>query len=136
MKTTLASDCAPLNHLVEALLAAKLSVHTIRDITRGGLATVANELAAASGVSITLSEEALPIREEIKALSGILGLDPLTMGNEGKMLIALPAASLITQVMTSVLVPLLWKAMRGNVKLILQGIMLIDCFKSSSDEIK
>ena len=57
MKTTLASDCAPLNHLVEALLAAKLPVHTIRDITRGGLATVANELAAASGVSITLSEE-------------------------------------------------------------------------------
>lgn len=92
MKTTLASDCAPLNHLVEALLAAKLPVHTIRDITRGGLATVANELAAASGVSITLSEEALPVREEVKALSGILGLDPLTMGNEGKMLIALPAA--------------------------------------------
>lgn len=46
------------------------------------------------------------------------------------------AASLITQVMTSVLLPLLWKDMRGNVKLILQGIMLIDCFKSSSDEIK
>lgn len=92
MKTTLQSDCAPLNHLVEELLSAGLSVHTIRDITRGGLATVANELAASSGKSMVLEEEKLPVSEEVKGLSGILGLDPLTMGNEGKMCIALPAA--------------------------------------------
>lgn len=92
MKTTLQSDCAPLNHLVEGLLLAGLSVHTIRDVTRGGLATVANELAASSGKSMVLEEEKLPVSEEVKGLCGILGLDPLTMGNEGKMCIALPAA--------------------------------------------
>ena len=92
MKTTLQSDCAPLNHLVKELLDAKLSIHTIRDVTRGGLATVTNELAEASEKAIFLSEEELPVSEEVKGLSGILGLDPLTMGNEGKMLIALPAA--------------------------------------------
>lgn len=90
MKTTLQSDCAPLNHLVEELLDSHFHIHTLRDITRGGLATVTNELAEASQKSIVLSEEQLPVTEEVKGLSGILGLDPLTMGNEGKMLIALP----------------------------------------------
>lgn len=92
MKTTLQSDCAPLNHLVDALLQQGLSIHTIRDITRGGLATVVNELAASSGKSMVLEEEKLPVGEEVKGLCGILGLDPLTMGNEGKMCIVLPAA--------------------------------------------
>lgn len=90
MKTTLQSDCAPLNHLVEELLAHRLHLHTIRDITRGGLATVTNELAAASQKSLVLEEDHIPVRDEVKGLSGILGLDPLTMGNEGKMLLALP----------------------------------------------
>lgn len=90
MKTTLQSDCAPLNHLVEELLAHHFHLHTLRDITRGGLATVTNELSEASRKSIVLEEGELPVREEVKGLSGILGLDPLTMGNEGKMLIALP----------------------------------------------
>lgn len=90
MKTTLQSDCAPLNHLVEDLLVHHFHIHTLRDITRGGLATVTNELAESSKKSIVLSEEELPVKEEVKGLSGILGLDPLTMGNEGKMLIALP----------------------------------------------
>ncbi len=92
MQTTLQSDCAPLNHLVEDLLVAGLSIHTIRDVTRGGLATVTNELAESSATSIVLSEEILPVSEEVQGLCGILGLDPLTMGNEGKMCIALPAA--------------------------------------------
>lgn len=90
MKTTLQSDCAPLNHLVEVLQDHHFSLHTLRDITRGGLATVTHELAEASKKSIVLSEEQLPVKEEVKGLCGILGLDPLTMGNEGKMLIALP----------------------------------------------
>jgi hydrogenase expression/formation protein HypE len=91
METRLQSDCAPLNGLVAALLERGLDIHAIRDITRGGLATVANELAAASGKALVLEEAALPVKDEVKALCGILGLDPLTMGNEGKLLIALPA---------------------------------------------
>ncbi|XOQ52284.1 MAG: Hydrogenase expression/formation protein HypE [Succiniclasticum sp.] len=91
METRLQSDCAPLNGLVAALLERGLEIHAIRDITRGGLATVANELAAASGKALVLEEAALPVKDEVKALCGILGLDPLTMGNEGKLLIALPA---------------------------------------------
>ncbi len=92
IETSIRSDAAPLNHLTAALLDAHLPIHTIRDITRGGLATVANELAAASGKSIELWEESLPVSEEVKGLAGILGLDPLTMGNEGKMAIVLPMA--------------------------------------------
>lgn len=91
MKTNLQSDCAPLNGIVSALMAQNMPIHTIRDITRGGLATVANELSSSSKVRIELSEEKLPVSEGVRALTGILGLDPLTMGNEGKMLIALPA---------------------------------------------
>lgn len=91
METTLQSDCAPLNRLVAEILDAGIPVHTIRDITRGGLATVANELGAASGCRVNLEEEKLPVSDAVKGLSGILGLDPLTMGNEGKMLLAVPA---------------------------------------------
>ena len=90
METSLQSDCAPLNHMVQTVLDAGVDVHTIRDITRGGLATVATELAEASGCRINLEEEKLPVSEAVKGLSGILGLDPLTMGNEGKMLLAVP----------------------------------------------
>ena len=93
MKTSLQSDCAPLNGIVSALIEQNLPIHTIRDITRGGLATVANELSQSSKVRIKLSEEKLPVSEGVRALTGILGLDPLTMGNEGKMLIALPSES-------------------------------------------
>jgi hydrogenase expression/formation protein HypE len=90
MKTDLQSDCAPLNGLVQRLLSAGLTIHTIRDITRGGLATVAGELAASSGKAMDLWEEKIPVSSEVKGLAGILGLDPLTMGNEGKMIIVLP----------------------------------------------
>ena len=76
--------------MVQTVLDAGVDVHTIRDITRGGLATVATELAEASGCRINLEEEKLPVSEAVKGLSGILGLDPLTMGNEGKMLLAVP----------------------------------------------
>lgn len=90
MKSSLRSDCAPLNGLVESLLKEGLTIHTIRDITRGGLATVAGELAETSGKAMELMEDEIPVSEEIRELSGILGLDPLTMGNEGKMVIILP----------------------------------------------
>lgn len=92
MQLELASDCAPLNGLVQGLLKQDISVHTIRDITRGGLATVANELADSSKVRILLEEERLPVKEAVKGFCGILGLEPINMGNEGKMLLAVPAA--------------------------------------------
>lgn len=85
------SDCAPLNHMVQKLLAEGVNLHTVRDITRGGLATVANELAATSKVKILLEEEKIPVNEAVKGLCGILGLEPINMGNEGKLLIAIPA---------------------------------------------
>lgn len=91
--TEVQSDCAPLNSIVQTLLTNGIELHTVRDITRGGLATVANELAETSGVKIILEEEALPVNEAVKGLCGILGLEPLQMGNEGKLLIALPAAA-------------------------------------------
>ncbi len=85
LENTIRSDNAPLGEMVRALFAAGLSIHEMRDVTRGGLATVLNEFAEASGKIIELEEKALPVAEEVRAFCGILGLDPLYMGNEGKM---------------------------------------------------
>lgn len=84
------SDCAPLNGLVRALLEGGVQVHALRDVTRGGLATVLKELAEASGCGITLEEERLPVNTAVGELCGLLGLDPLYMGNEGKLVAILP----------------------------------------------
>ena len=83
----LESDCAPLNGLVAGLLAALPAgtVHCLRDPTRGGLATALNELAARSGVGIEIEEAALPVREAVRAACELLGLDPLFVANEGKL---------------------------------------------------
>ncbi|MCD8141905.1 MAG: hydrogenase expression/formation protein HypE [Clostridiales bacterium] len=86
------SDCAPLGGMVQELLAAGIQVHTLRDVTRGGLATVLKELAEASRCSITLEEAALPVNPQVRDFCGLLGLDPLYMGNEGKLVAVLPAA--------------------------------------------
>lgn len=86
------SDCAPLNSMVQELLQKGITLHTVRDITRGGLATVTNELAEASKVKICLEEEKLPVKEAVQGLCGILGLEPINMGNEGKLFIAVPEA--------------------------------------------
>lgn len=86
------SDCAPLNDMVARLIASGVSVRTMRDITRGGLATVLNELAQSSSVSFDILEESLPVDETVRSFCGILGLDPLYMGNEGKMLCIVPEA--------------------------------------------
>ncbi len=84
------SDCDVLSPLLSALDARHVDIHALRDITRGGLATVLNELCAASGVHCVLEETALPVSDEVRAFCGILGLDPLYMGNEGKLLLFVP----------------------------------------------
>ncbi len=76
------SDSAPLTDLVESALAAG-DVHALRDATRGGVATVLNELAAAASVSIVLDEQAVPVPEPVRAACETLGLDPLYVANEG-----------------------------------------------------
>lgn len=91
LDTDLVSDCAPLHGLIEALLAAAPGVRTIRDATRGGIATVLNEMADASGVSIRISESATPMREAVRGVCDILGLDPLYLANEGKIVVAVAA---------------------------------------------
>lgn len=82
------SDCALLAPVTEALAAAGVRPHALRDVTRGGLATVLNELAASSGARIEIDEAAVPVDPEVRAFCGILGLDPLYMGNEGKLVCA------------------------------------------------
>ncbi|MGB3916394.1 MAG: hydrogenase expression/formation protein HypE [Thiothrix litoralis] len=85
------TDCAPLNRLVEAMFAACPDIHCLRDATRGGLATVLNEFAERSSVDMLLKEAALPIRTPVRGMCEILGLDPLYLANEGKLVAVIPA---------------------------------------------
>ena len=85
-----ASDCQPLGGLVAAMIAACPDIHCLRDATRGGVATVLNEFAESSDVAIRIHESALPIREEVKGACEILGLDPLYLANEGKLVAIVP----------------------------------------------
>jgi hydrogenase expression/formation protein HypE len=78
------SDNMPLNALVEALFAYEINVKAMRDVTRGGLATILNEICDSAGLGAIIEEAAVPVSAQTAALCGILGLDPLTMGNEGK----------------------------------------------------
>lgn len=91
LETEIESDCAPLNGLIEALLAAAPGTRTMRDATRGGIATVLNEMAEASGVAIEIEEAATPLRDEVRGFCEILGLDPLYLANEGKIVVVVPA---------------------------------------------
>ena len=84
------SDCAALHGLIAALLHAVPGVRFLRDATRGGLATVLNEIADASGVGIAIDEAATPLRAEVKGFCEILGLDPLYLANEGKIVCIVP----------------------------------------------
>lgn len=87
IKSGLQSDCAPLAGMVQELLAATKGVHVLRDPTRGGLATTLNEIALQSNVAVKLYEDRLPIREETRGICEMLGMDPLYMANEGKMVV-------------------------------------------------
>jgi hydrogenase expression/formation protein HypE len=80
------SDVAPLNHLIEAMLAAGEEIHVLRDPTRGGVATSLNEIAKQSQVGIVLTESSLPVRPAVSAACEMLGFDPLYVANEGKLI--------------------------------------------------
>lgn len=80
------SDIAPLNHLVQAMLHASPDIHTLRDPTRGGLATTLNEIARQSQVCIYINETSIPVRPAVAAACEMLGFDPLYIANEGKLI--------------------------------------------------
>ena len=95
LQTDIVSDCAPLNGLVADIIAeGGGDVHVLRDPTRGGVATTLKEIALQSDVTITIREEAIPLAGPVKGVCAILGLDPLYVANEGKLLVAVapPAA--------------------------------------------
>tara|TARA_B100000609_G_scaffold195018_1_gene188431 strand:+ start:1042 stop:2142 length:1101 start_codon:yes stop_codon:yes gene_type:complete len=92
LDTDIPSDCAPLHGLIRTLIDGGIDIHAMRDITRGGLATVLNELALASEVGMSVNDRALPIRREVKGFCELLGLDPIKLANEGKVAIAVPAS--------------------------------------------
>ena len=83
--TLLGSDSAPLHGLVAAMLAVSLDIRAMRDPTRGGLSSALNEIASRAGVGITIEESAIPVREEVRGACEMLGLDPLYVANEGKL---------------------------------------------------
>lgn len=85
------SDCGCLRDITETLFAGNIEVKTMRDVTRGGLGTILNEIAVSSHCRIELQEDAIPVSEEVRGFSDILGLDPLYMGNEGKMIAVVAA---------------------------------------------
>ena len=79
------SDCAPLNKLVAQMLEASQNIHCLRDPTRGGLATTLNEFARQSDAGIMIEEDRIPVKEAVRAACELLGLDPVYVANEGKL---------------------------------------------------
>ncbi len=100
--TAVRSDTAPLHDLVATMLATGADVHTLRDPTRGGLAASLNEIARAAGVGVDLDERVLPIPAAVADACGLLGLDPLYVANEGKLvaMVAPRDADLVLDAMT------------------------------------
>ena len=89
-ETTIESDSAALHTLVADMVAATPDIHCLRDPTRGGLATTLNELAQQSGVGMVLEEAAIPVKPQVLAACELLGLDPLYVANEGKLVCICP----------------------------------------------
>ncbi len=92
IETDIASDNAPLTDMVSALMDSGIEIHTMRDVTRGGLGTVLKELASASSKTFVIKDAAVPVTPKVKDFCGLLGLDPVYMGNEGKMVVLVPGA--------------------------------------------
>lgn len=89
-QSRISSDTAALNGMIHAVLDLVPGVHAMRDPTRGGVAATLNELASSSSVGIELDESSIPVHEEVRGAAELLGIDPLTVANEGKVLIVLP----------------------------------------------
>ena len=87
----ISSDTAPLCEMIDRLMNSGITVHALRDVTRGGLATVLNEMSDRAGLHIRIEETQIPVDPGVREFAGLLGLDPLYMGNEGKCVIILPA---------------------------------------------
>jgi hydrogenase expression/formation protein HypE len=91
LETPVASDTAPLHRLVADMLATGAEIHCLRDPTRGGIATALNEIAQRSKVGVVLDETAIAVREPVRGVCELLGLDPLYVANEGKVLAVVAA---------------------------------------------
>lgn len=91
IENSIKSDCAPLGEIVHGLLDGGIDVKAMRDITRGGLGTVLNEISDACSLKIKIEQSKLPIDNQVKSFCEFLGLDVLHMGNEGKMAAVVPA---------------------------------------------
>jgi len=89
-QSTVRSDTASLNGLVADMLQVSTDIHAMRDPTRGGLATTLNEFAKTSGVGIKLDEAAIPVKPEVQGACEVLGIDPLYVANEGKLVVVVP----------------------------------------------
>ncbi len=94
IEADIASDTAPLNGLVAALLAAAgPGVRALRDATRGGVATILNEIARAADVGVLVSEDAIPVRDEVRGAAELLGIDPMYVACEGRMVAVVDPSS-------------------------------------------
>ena len=91
MESNVQSDTQPVHDLISRMLDVCPNIHCLRDATRGGVATVLNEFASASKVSMQIKENNLPIRESVRGACEILGLDPLYLANEGKIVAVVPS---------------------------------------------
>jgi len=102
-KTDIISDCAPLYDLVDKMTSVSKNIHALRDATRGGLATVLFEIARNSGLDIDLFQENVPLRKQARGICEFLGMDPLYIANEGKMVafVAKDDADKVLEVMRS-----------------------------------
>ncbi len=89
-ESSVVTDCAALNRMIGAILDTGVDIHVLRDPTRGGLGATINEITVSAGVGIELFEERIPLDDQVKSLSSILGLDPLYIANEGKVLVFVP----------------------------------------------
>jgi hydrogenase expression/formation protein HypE len=90
IEADISSDTAPLNGLVAALLDAVPGVRAMRDATRGGVATILNEIAKAADVGVLVSEDDIPVRAEVRGASELLGIDPMYVACEGRMVAVVP----------------------------------------------
>ncbi len=86
------SDSAPLNHMVQKMIATGTDIHVLRDPTRGGVGTALNEIALTSEVGIRIQEERIPVKKTVNGICELLGFDPLYLANEGKLLAFVSAA--------------------------------------------